>query len=226
MTPISRKDAKGLGLTHYYTGKPCPADHDCQRFVSTFGCVDCTKEHHKRYRKDAGFREREQSYKIQYRDENREAINSYAARRWREEPKARETNRKSKERNREKINARQRIASLSAEHALRQKEHRRRMYIKFRQDRLLRAKQATARRRGAEGRYTANDIALILAKQRHLCPVCQADLSTGYHVDHIHPISRGGTNWPDNIQCLCPSCNMSKGAKTMQEFLEIRQVPA
>lgn len=30
--------------------------------------------------------------------------------------------------------------------------------------------------------------------------------------DHIVPISRGGTNDWKNLQCLCRSCNSSKGA--------------
>ena len=33
------------------------------------------------------------------------------------------------------------------------------------------------------------------------------------HVDHIHPVSRGGTSDLDNLQLLCATCNISKGAK-------------
>lgn len=33
----------------------------------------------------------------------------------------------------------------------------------------------------------------------------------GLHVDHIRPVSRGGTNDPDNLRLLCPRCNLSRG---------------
>jgi 5-methylcytosine-specific restriction endonuclease McrA len=35
-----------------------------------------------------------------------------------------------------------------------------------------------------------------------------------YHVDHIHPISKGGDHWDlFNLECSCPTCNLKKGAK-------------
>lgn len=39
-------------------------------------------------------------------------------------------------------------------------------------------------------------------------------------LDHVIPISRGGMNIDDNVQLLCPTCNLSKGAKTMEEWRE------
>lgn len=32
-------------------------------------------------------------------------------------------------------------------------------------------------------------------------------------LDHIHPVSKGGTDHPDNLQTMCQSCNSAKGAK-------------
>lgn len=82
-----------------------------------------------------------------------------------------------------------------------------------------------ARRRAmllsAEGRYTKHDIQQLKDQQKSICPSCGVDLRvSGFHVDHIHPLSKGGTNWPDNLQLLCPTCNRKKGSKLPDEHRE------
>lgn len=79
-------------------------------------------------------------------------------------------------------------------------------------------KNAQAQRRGAEGRYTFNDIERIKAAQRGRCAYCRSQLDDNLHIDHIVALSRGGTNWPSNIQLTCPSCNMRKKAKRPEQF--------
>lgn len=39
-------------------------------------------------------------------------------------------------------------------------------------------------------------------------------------VDHVRPFSRGGPTVPRNLQLLCKSCNSSKSANTMEEWLD------
>lgn len=74
-----------------------------------------------------------------------------------------------------------------------------------------------ARLLGAEGSHTAADIKAIFESQRGRCASCEKKLfMTGakkYHVDHIKPLARGGSNAKENLQCLCPSCNHRKHAK-------------
>jgi 5-methylcytosine-specific restriction endonuclease McrA len=41
MEIISRKEAKAVGLTHYFTGKPCSRKHLSRRFVSSYLCETC-----------------------------------------------------------------------------------------------------------------------------------------------------------------------------------------
>lgn len=70
-----------------------------------------------------------------------------------------------------------------------------------------------ARRKSAEGKHTAADVRMLIDRQKNKCAECgRSLLITGYHVDHIMPLALGGTNWPWNLQILCPACNMEKHA--------------
>lgn len=79
-----------------------------------------------------------------------------------------------------------------------------------------------ARKAGAEGQHTQADLDRILAEQCGCCPGCNVDLGTlpkaQVHLDHKLPLSRGGSNWSDNLQFMCQPCNDSKGARTMEEW--------
>ena len=71
-----------------------------------------------------------------------------------------------------------------------------------------RSKQASAKRRLASQLNTFSR-----------CPYCTQKLSYEQsHIDHIHPVSRGGLSEDDNLILVCASCNKSKGAKTLRAF--------
>jgi 5-methylcytosine-specific restriction endonuclease McrA len=78
-----------------------------------------------------------------------------------------------------------------------------------------------ARKRGAPGRWTLADIERIHQQQNGICaaPHCDTPVTVRDHKDHIIPLARGGTNWPENIQILCQPCNDSKGKRTMEEWM-------
>lgn len=80
--------------------------------------------------------------------------------------------------------------------------------------------------RKADGTYTADDIQLLYELQEGRCAYCgipiYADIPKDVHVDHMHPLSRGGANSPDNLALSCQPCNQSKGSKTVAEWMEVR----
>lgn len=78
--------------------------------------------------------------------------------------------------------------------------------------------KAMAKRRGASGHYTEQDIALQLKSQKGLCWWCGKELNK-YHIDHRIPLVRGGTHDPGNIVISCPICNLSKNAKMPHEWI-------
>ena len=48
---------------------------------------------------------------------------------------------------------------------------------------------------------------------------CCARLSlTASHIDHITPVNQGGSNEPENLQLLCPGCNLRKSDRNDSEF--------
>jgi 5-methylcytosine-specific restriction endonuclease McrA len=76
------------------------------------------------------------------------------------------------------------------------------------------------KRRGAPGRHSVSDIREIIEAQRGKCAYCRKDVRKKYHVDHIVPISKGGTSNRSNLQILCPWCNRSKKARDPIEFAQ------
>lgn len=74
----------------------------------------------------------------------------------------------------------------------------------------------------APGRHTLEDVKSLLRLQRGMCAVCRSAMNGNYHVDHIHPISCGGSDDKLNLQLLCPTCNTSKHNKDPVNFMQSR----
>ena len=83
-------------------------------------------------------------------------------------------------------------------------------------DRILaRNRDRRALLKGAGGRATPEQIEARMAFYGHRCVYCGGPFE---HIDHVKPISRGGTNWPANLRPSCKPCNLSKHARTPDEW--------
>lgn len=143
--------------------------------------------------KSAKWRQQNKDHLTKYREANKEKIRD----------RDREYRRKWREENREAY--RERMRRWSGENP---------------EARAAHSRTRKARVRGAKGTHTAEDVAELKVLQRNTCAYCPQKLNDCYHVDHITPLSRGGSNSRENLQLTCPGCNMSKSARDPLEFAQ------
>lgn len=166
------------------------------------------------------YRDKNIEYRRNYRAQNREKVLEQQRRYGRSES-AKAGVRKYREANRDRINqsARQKRSA--------DPETRRASYRKWAAKEESEAViKANAHRRRARilkspGEHNPSDLREILRMQNYRCahPGCGADLrKVGKHLDHIMPLALGGSNDRRNLQYLCPTHNLSKGALDPIEF--------
>ncbi len=82
------------------------------------------------------------------------------------------------------------------------------------------------RRRNADGKHSYAEWETIKAQYNWTCPCCgKREPEIKLSVDHIIPLSKGGSNNIENIQPLCRLCNSKKNTKTIKYPLLINFVP-
>lgn len=225
---ITRKEAMALGLPNYFTGKPCQNGHLSERDVKEWRCLECRREKARRthvrhadernakarekYASDPEFRARSIAQSVSHQRQNKQARREYM------EAYYAANKEKMKER------AKTSYAATMADPVKHERLKATRKVINKNNPEPKRAsvRNRRARLRNAEGWHTAKDVRAILERQNWTCVYCPADLRNSHHVDHIVAISRGGTNWPSNLQCLCGPCNLSKWCKDEAEWLKER----
>lgn len=75
-----------------------------------------------------------------------------------------------------------------------------------------------ARKRGAP-RYERIRRIDVFEADGFRCYLCKKVFeASDLQVDHIVPVSRGGTHTRDNVATACGHCNASKGAKLLEEM--------
>jgi 5-methylcytosine-specific restriction endonuclease McrA len=71
------------------------------------------------------------------------------------------------------------------------------------------------KRRAVAGTYTEEQLQARIDFYGRRCYLCGCDWdalpSKQKHIEHVIPLSRGGTNWSANLRPACESCNLKKG---------------
>lgn len=76
------------------------------------------------------------------------------------------------------------------------------------------------RRHRKIGKLPRGTVSGLMEAQKGRCVYCRIDIRKSYHVDHIQPLSGGGKHERENIQLLCPTCNVRKSAKDPIQFAQ------
>ena len=183
--------ARLLGMKRYCTGLPCPKGHICERYTKQSRCLHCAILDCKSY--SSKNRESLLLYKSSYYEENRAHL--------------REVCRKDYILNTEKYLLR--TKAWQQANPLKISEY------KDKNPEIFRAqwRRRRAKKRGADGSHTREEIISLFALQKSKCASCFKSIKLAYHADHIYPLSKGGSDYISNIQLLCPSCNQKKHAK-------------
>lgn len=78
-------------------------------------------------------------------------------------------------------------------------------------------KRRRARKRGAEGFHTLGEWELLKKQYGYKCPHCEEkEPKIKLTEDHIIPLIKGGSDYIENIQPLCKSCNCKKGIQIIK----------
>jgi len=203
--------ARAAGAKKYFTGKPCKYGHLAERLASTGSCTRCNEINNLLW--DAAHRQQRSEAAKSRRQENPEKQREAVRRHYISNKEKRLAfARRYAEKHRILIAEKRRLPASR----VRDRERLR----KWRKDNPESVKMSTSRRRAVIGNHSRADISEILGWQRNKCAYCRVSLRKGFHLDHILPIAKGGSNFRANLQALCPDCNLRKNAKHPIEFAQ------
>lgn len=188
-------------------------------------CRSCKSKENLRWR--SAHREERKIYQSRYSREHRERTNE-RLRIWRKRNihRAREIYRSYRSRNIERVRDRDRKREKSIKRAAwyleyysrtrsRQLSNARRWRLKNRERHNLNSLNYRKRKLGATGEFSAlqwKEMKILYAFKCLRCKKREPEISLT--LDHIVPLSKGGSHTKDNIQPLCGPCNSAKSTRS------------
>ena len=220
---IERSQARGLGATYYMTGRPCKNGHVDRKLTSSNKCESCKVRTDERRAYEAAWKrkKRENPAFVAIEMERRNA--------WLNKDGVREglyaRNRaRNRKRYKEDSEYRERVLEKSRISHINNPERLKESGARWRANNPDKVRMKNHKRREhreiTQGRNKDVNISFLFKRNLGFCPYCSSELFSGYHLDHIIPVSLGGGNDMDNLQCICARCNLRKGAKHPDEWHE------
>jgi len=214
---ISRERAKQVGLKKFFTEEPCKNGHVAERYVSSGGCVDCSKASFKNLTEEQLLR-RAVNSKRRYEEKRDEVLQ--CSREWYVANKDRVREKQNKL-GRERYSAnKNKFAEKAKNYRKRNKEEIAAKMARWQRENKDLVNAATSKRRAAKTKatpawVTSQDFKNISAVYTMAARLTSC-LGVEHHVDHIVPL-RGdvvcGLHVPWNLAVIPAKLNISKGNK-------------
>lgn len=181
-------------------------------------CKDCSKKYRKEH-KGKKYPSSTKEYRIEYISKNLNHINNTRRIRYsKNKPKYLEQNKINYSKHRDKRRASQ--SKYYYDNLNYYKERNKKYRNDNKEATLLRNRKRQKKIIAAN--ITQKDINNLLLKFENKCFYCFCDIKRGnnLHLDHKIPLCRGGEHNINNIVPSCKTCNLRKGRKNPEEFIE------
>lgn len=194
---ISRKNAEKLGLYKYFTGEPCKRGHVEFRYTNNTTCYGCVTT-------DEYVAAQSARAKAKYWEDPAAAIAKSIAGRDPEKHAAYVKKWREENHERYKRVERERIERDIEGYKLRARAH------------------ASKRRAQKRGGMSVPEFVEWTKAQKKICYWCSRKCEKNYHVDHYHPLAKGGAHVASNLVMACAECNQTKSAKDPYLFAKTK----
>ena len=221
----SRKLALSQGQTFYYSEKPCPRGHIAKRQTSNAFCTACPRPKRKRRAEGMHYMPCMPCARGHLAPRFSSTGQCTAClKEWKKLWRASNPDKAKAEIQRWREKNKERIADAYREWRLQNLDFNIKRCQQWREDNPEKHLASKSRRRAlelnAEGAWAGSDIGDMRSRQGNRCYWCCVSLKgIPTEVDHVIPLSAGGSNWPENLCLACRPCNRLKNQRMPLDFV-------